>query len=173
MKKGIIICGMNGAGKSTLAKCFAKAAGFTCLDIEDFYFPDCNADNPYARVRTKKEVEMLLLKAIKEADNFVLSSVKGDFCEEIQACFTHIVLLKVPKEIRIERMRHRSFHKFGDRMKKGGDLYDQEEGFIKRMSARPDDDAENWVKSMGIPWLILDGTQDISANVQIMTETLL
>ena len=166
MKKGIIICGMNGAGKSTLAKAFAEETGFICLDIEDFYFPDRSADNPYALAYAKEEVEKLLLEVVKEADDFILSSVKGDFCEEICALFTHVVLLEVPKATRLERMRERSYLKFGKRMKPGGDLYVQEEGFIKRMSERADDDAGKWAESMKLPCLILDGRKDILENVQ-------
>lgn len=44
--------------------------------------------------------------------------------------FQYAVVIDVPKGIRIQRVKNRSFQKFGKRMLSGGDLYEQEEHFF-------------------------------------------
>ena len=61
-------------------------------------------------------VEKLLLNAIEKHENFVFASVKGDYGETIYPFFQYAVLIDVPKNIRIERVKNRSFQKFGNRM---------------------------------------------------------
>ena len=43
--------------------------------------------------------------------------------------FQYVVLIDVPKDIRIKRVKNRSFQKFGNRMLAGGDLYEKENVF--------------------------------------------
>ena len=87
MGTGIIICGLNGAGKSTLGKALAEKLHFYFIDIEDLYFPKTNFNYIYASPRTRKEVEMLLFNEIKAHENFVFSSVKGDYGEVVYPFF--------------------------------------------------------------------------------------
>ena len=48
-------------------------------------------------------------------------------------------MIDVPKDIRIQRVKNRSFEKFGDRMLSGGDLYEQEEKFFALVQSRAED----------------------------------
>lgn len=123
---GIIICGLNGTGKSTLGKALAESLNFHFIDNEDLYFPKTDPNYIYASPRTREEVEKLLFHEIKAHENFVFTSVKGDYGEAIYPFFQYAVLIDVPKDIRIQRVRNRSFQKFGNRMLTGGDLYEQQ-----------------------------------------------
>jgi len=40
------------------------------------------------------------------------------------------ILINVPKQIRSQRVRDRSYQKFGDRILPGGDLYDKREQVV-------------------------------------------
>lgn len=51
------------------------------------------------------------------------------------------------KDIRMQRVRNRSFQKFGERMLLGGDLHEQEEKFFDFVKSRPENTVEEWVKS--------------------------
>lgn len=146
MGTGIIVCGLNGSGKSTLGKALAERLGFCFLDIEDFYFPKTDSDYLYASPRTRKEVEMLLLRELKTQEDFVLSSVKGGYGEAVDSFFRNAVLLDVPKEMRLQRVRNRSLEKFGSRMLPGGDLYEQEERFFDFVESRTEDVVEEWLQ---------------------------
>lgn len=54
-------------------------------------------------------------------------------------------MIDVPKDIRIERVKNRSFQKFGNRMLSGGDLYEQEERFFELVKSRAENTVEKWV----------------------------
>ncbi len=168
MGTGIIVCGLNGVGKSTLGKVLAEKLHFHFIDSEDLYFPKTDPYYIYASPRTQEEAETLLLSQIKEHENFVLASVKGDFGETICSYFNYVVLISAPKEIRIKRVKNRSFEKFGERMLVGGDLYEQENGFIDFVKSRSENTVEDWIKSLSCPVIRIDGTLPINENVDFI-----
>lgn len=165
MGTGIIVCGLNGAGKSTLGRALAEKLHFHFIDNEDLYFPKTDPENIFSSPRTRSEVENLLFQEIKKHENFVFASVKGDYGERIYPYFQYVVLIDVPKNIRMERVRNRSFQKFGDRMLSGGDLHGQEERFFALVESRAEDMVEKWVKELSCPVIRVDGTRPIEENV--------
>lgn len=167
---GIIICGLNGAGKSTLGKVLAEKLHFYFIDIEDLYFSKTDPDYIYASPRTREEVEKLLLHEMKTHENFILASVKGDYGEDIYSFFQYAILLDVPKDTRLQRVKKRSFQKFGNRMLSGGDLYEQEEKFFHLVEARSEKIVEEWVRSLKCPVIRIDGTKSIEENVNLIIE---
>lgn len=113
----------------------AERIGFHFIDIEDLYFPKNDSFYLYALPRSREEVEKLLLDEILQHENFVLASVKGDYGEQICRYFNLAVLISAPKNIRVERVRERSFRKFGERMLPGGDLYESENSFFELVAS--------------------------------------
>ncbi len=165
MGTGIIVCGMNGSGKSTLGRALSDRLGFHFMDIENLYFPKTDPSYQYASPRTRREVEQLLWEEVRAHENFVLASVKGDYGERLYPYFTCAVLIEVPKEVRMQRVRERSFGKFGARMRPGGDLYGEEEEFFAFVESRPEDLAEQWAAQLQCPVLRVDGARPVDANV--------
>ena len=163
---GIQICGLNGCGKSTLGKALAERISFHFIDNEYLYFSGHNADEPYANPKTRAEVERLLMDEVNEHPDFVFSAVKGDYGKDIIPMYNYVVVIDVPKEIRTQRVRNRSFQKFGDRMLIGGDLYGQEEAFFEMVASRQDDYIENWLRKVNCPIIRVDGTKPIEENVE-------
>lgn len=45
--------------------------------------------------------------------------------------------MDAPKDIRLRRVKNRSFRMFGDRILPGGDLYKQEEEFLSLLNPDP------------------------------------
>lgn len=168
MGTGIIVCGLNGSGKSTVGKALAKKLHFHFIDNEDLYFPKTDPDYIYANPRSREEVERLLRSEIRAHENFVFASVKGDYGENIYPFFQYVVLIDVPKDIRIQRVRDRSFQKFGERILKGGDLHEQEEKFFDLIKSRSENTVEEWVQSLKCPVLRIDGTKPIEENVNFI-----
>ncbi len=169
---GIIVCGLNGSGKSTLGKALAEKLDFHFIDNEDLYFPKTTPNYIYSSPRTREEVEKLLFSEIKAHENFVFASVKGDYGEHIYPFFQYAVLIDVAKDIRIQRVRNRSFQKFGNRMLRGGDLYEQEEKFFELVKSRPENTVEEWIQSLKCPIIRIDGTKPIEENVAFIIEQL-
>ena len=118
------LIGHNGCGKSTLGKTLARKLHFHFIDNEDLYFSKMAPNYIYTSPRTREEVEKLLWSEIRAHEDFVFASVKGDYGETIYPFFQYAVLIDVPKDIRIWRVRNRSFQKFGERMLIGGDLHE-------------------------------------------------
>ncbi len=169
---GIIVCGLNGSGKSTLGKALAEKLDFHFLDNEDLYFPKTTPNYIYSSPRTREEVEKLLFSEIKAHENFVFASVKGDYGEHIYPFFQYAVLIDVAKDIRIQRVRNRSFQKFGHRMLRGGDLYEYEEKFFELVKSRPENTVEEWIQSLKCPVIRIDGTKPVEENVAFIIEQL-
>lgn len=171
--KRIIVCGGNGAGKSTLGRKLAAAMDCRFADIEDYYFPKTDKNYIYVDARTKEEVRELLWEDLKQYPKFVLASVTGNYGDEIVSMFTGAVLIRVPKDIRMQRVRERSYQKFGDRILPGGDLYEREQKFFDMAAGRSDEDVENWVRSLSVPVIHVDGTRTVEDNVKEIIKNLL
>jgi len=168
MGTGILLCGLNGTGKSTLGKALAEILGFYFIDNEDLYFPKTDPSYAYAAPRTRDEVESLLLQEIKTHENFVFASVKGDYGEHVRTRFDYAVLLAAPRNVRLERVRNRSFQKFGTRMLPGGDLYTQEERFFAFAASRAENTVEDWVQCLSCPVIRADGTKPLEENIRLI-----
>lgn len=165
---GIIICGLNGTGKSTLGKTLAEKLHFYFIDIENLYFPKTNPNYIYSSPRTREDVAERLLCEIRTHENFILASVKGDYGEELYSFFQCAILLDVPRNIRLQRVKDRSFQKFGNRMLSSGDLFEQEEKFFRLVESRNEDTVEKWVKSLKCPIMRIDGTKPVDENTDFI-----
>lgn len=166
MARGIQVCGLNGCGKSTLGRALAQKIGFHFIDNEELFFTRNAADEPYQNPRSRAEVEKLLMEEVRRHGDFVFAAVKGDYGSAILPLYRYAVLIEVPKEIRLRRVRNRSFQKFGGRMKPGGDLYESEEVFFQTAAARPEDYAESWARTLSCPVVVVDGTRPVEENVE-------
>lgn len=173
MGTGILVCGLNGAGKSTLGKALADKLHFYFIDNEDLYFPKTDPLYTYASPRSREEVEKILSDELMAHENFVFASVKGDYGETIRSFFQYIILIAVPKDIRIQRVRNRSFQKFGHRMLPGGDLFEQEEHFFDFVKSRRENSVEEWVQSMDCPIIRIDGMKPIDENIKFIIEQII
>lgn len=172
MGTGIIICGLNGSGKSTLGKVLAEKLGFYYIDNEDLFFPKTDTDYTYACPRTRKEVEKLLLSEVQVHQNFVFAAVKGNYGEDILPYYQYAVVIDVPKDIRLQRVKNRSFQKFGSRMLPGGNLYEQENEFFNMVESRAENEVDEWVRSLECPVIRVDGTRPIEENVDVIIKCL-
>ena len=169
---GIQVCGLNGCGKSTLGRALAEKIGFHFIDNENLYFPRIHVNEPYTNQRSEEEVEKLLMNEVEEHPNFVFAAVRGNYGKEIIPMYNYVVVIEVPKEIRSQRVRKRSFQKFGKRMLAGGDLHEQEEAFFRMAESRDVNYVENWLKLVKCPIIRVDGTKTIEENVQLIIQTI-
>ena len=170
MAIGILICGLNGAGKSTLGKALAEKLGYYFIDSEDLYFSKHNDDYSLSAQRTDKEAKEILFNKIKEHKDFVLSSVTGNYGESFYSFINYVILLDVPKEIRLQRVKNRSYQKFGNRMLPNGDLYEQEEAFFNFVNSWNENTVEEWTKTLNCPVIKLDGTKPIEENINYIIQ---
>jgi len=173
--KGIIIAGAAGAGKTTLAGELAKQLGFKHMDMDDYYY---SRESEFAGMRPCNEIIELLKIDLDNHPRFVMSGTIGSILWDlVNPLFDFAVLLFVPTEIRLERVKARAYERFGDRAIEGGDLYDNHQkcyhhvqqydiGFHSVSKERH----EKWAEEIDCPVLRADGTKPISENVKWIME---
>lgn len=169
---GILICGLNGAGKSTLGKRLAERLGWQFIDNEDLYFPKTDEQYTYASPRGKEEVVRLLEEKIEKDRRFIFAAVKGDYGDKLLSLLDCIIVVDVPREIRLARVRERSFQKFGERILAGGDLAERENAWFAQVEHRPEDYVEKWLETIDCPVIHVDGTRPIEENVEYLASVL-
>ncbi len=169
---GILICGLNGTGKSTLGRILADRIGFEFIDNEDLFFPKTDPSYTFTNPRSKAEVIRLLEEKIENNSRFVFAAVKGDYGDKLITALDHIVLINVPKEIRSQRIRERSFSKFGERILPGGDLYDRETEWFALTDSRAEDYTTKWLETMNCPVIRVDGTRPVEENIEYIVSAL-
>lgn len=170
---GILLCGLNGAGKSTIGRILAERMSWQFIDNEDLYFPKEDASYLFSNPRSKEEVIHLLEEKIEEDDRFVFAAVKGDYGEKLLKKLDYVVLIEVPKETRMERVKMRSAQKFGDRIQEKGDLAGKENAWFSVVNSRPENFVTEWLERVPCPVLRIDGTAPVEENVNYLLEKLL
>ena len=169
---GILICGLNGAGKSTLGRALAARLSYAFIDNEDLYFPKTDTEYAYSDPRGKEEVIRLLEKRIEKDRRFVFAAVKGDYGDKLLSLLDCIIVVDVPRETRLARVRERSFQKLGGRILAGGDLNDRENAWFAQVERRPEDYVENWLETVDCPVIRADGTKPVEENVSYLVSVL-
>ena len=169
---GIMICGLNGTGKSTLGRMLADRMGYEFIDNEDLYFPKTDSSYVFSGPRSKEEVIRLLEERIRGNNRFIFAAVRGDYGDRLIASLDHIVLIEVPKQIRRQRVRDRSYQKFGDRILPGGDLYDIESKWFSLTDSRPETYVTDWLKTVNRPVIRIDGTLPAEKNLDHIVSVL-
>jgi adenylate kinase family enzyme len=168
MARGILLFGANGAGKSTIGRALARALGFTYFDIENYSFFE--SEIPYLNPRPVEEARTLLLADIQKPPFFVVSAVTPDLGNGIIALLELAVLISVPTETRVERVKQRSIEKFGERVQMGGDMAEQEMQFLNFIATRSVSKIEQWTQRLSCPVIQADGTKPILENVKQIAE---
>ena len=102
----------------------------------------------------------------------MFAAVKGNYGDRLPAFLDHVILIEVPKEVRSQRVRDRSFQKFGDRVLPGGDLYETEQKWYALTDSRPDDYVTRWLDTVRCPVIRIDGTLPVEENLRILLSVL-
>lgn len=166
MPNGIVITGLNGCGKSTVCKLLAEKLEYYSMDVEDYYF--IKSDIPYSKFRTHEQTAKLMFDDIIKHNNYVLATVNCDWGEEITSTYKFAVVLNAPLDIRMQRIKKREYEKFGDRVLKGGDLYESQQKFHNKVLARSEEHIAKQMKFIACPVLELDAALSINDIVDII-----
>lgn len=131
---GVVILGANGSGKSTIGRELANKLNCAHFDTEDYWFYKSKV--PYTVARLQDERNKMLLDDVKKYDFYVVSGDISDWNEVFLKLFSLAVFLEVPANIRVERIQRREYKRFGDRILKGGDMYEQHLNFVEYAAVR-------------------------------------
>lgn len=166
----IIICGLNGSGKSTLGKAISEKINYVHKDVESYYFNN-DESYKYSKSRSKEDVTKDIENDFEKYKNIVFTACKGDY-GNICSQFDIAIYIKLDKEIRMNRVRQRSYKQFGDRILKDGDLHEREIAFFNKVYRKDESEITNWFESLNCNKIIIDGKNTVNDNVNIVLNKL-
>ena len=166
MKYNIIhIVGASGAGTTTLGQALEREFGYKWLDTDGYFWEQ--TDPPFVRSLPHKERVKRMSAAINENSKCVISGSLCGWGDVFIPRFDLVVFIDTPTEVRIKRLEKREYKRFGERIRPGGDMYDNHIEFIEW--AKTYDTAgtdqrsralhEKWLKLLSCPLVRLDGTK--------------
>ena len=176
MPKGILIFGCAGSGKTTLGRELARLLHFHPIDLDTYYWR-WDTKIPYSIFRSDEEIINDLMSEITKHPDFVMSGMMGSIRGPFLPLFDLAVLLSVPYEIRMGRLRAREFARYGDRVLVGGDMYESSNQFLEMAKGDTDDPpgvsvkrVEQRAAELTCPVLRVDGTKDIIETAAYIAE---
>ena len=172
----IHIVGASGAGTSTLGQALERAYGYKWLDTDDYYW--LPSDPPFVQSRPREERIALLTEDMQKYPRCVVSGSLGVWGDSFIPRFDLVVFLDTAAELRIERLQRREYQRFGDRIREGGDMYDEHIGFIEWARSYDTNSPpercralhEAWFKRLTCPLLRLDGSKPVDELVKQIKE---
>ena len=175
MARGIIIFGSAGSGKTTLGKMVADKLGYPYFDIDDYIWRK-DIDKPFTIMYTRDEKINRLMTDISRGSYFVMAGSMDSFHAPFDPLFDLAAHITAPVETRIARIHKREYERLGDRIMKGGDMYDVHCRFLDN-SARYDLDGSpckkthmQWANSLPCKVLQLSGDEVLNKNVDIIVQ---
>ena len=155
---GIIVFGSNGSGKTTLGRELACILDFKHMDHEDYAFKE--SEVPYSNQRSDVECIELMLADIEKHRSFVISAVTGNFGDKTPSFYELAIFISTPVRIRRERIKQRAYHRYGERILEGGDMYKQHLKFVDFATSRSLSPIEQWAEILTCPVIYVNGTDD-------------
>ena len=176
MKCNIIhIVGASGAGTSTLGQALEREYGYKWLDTDGYFWQ--KTDPPFVKSLPHEERVKLLSAAVEKHPKCVISGSLCGWGDVFIPRFDLVVFIDTPTDIRIERLEKREAERFGERIRNGGDMYDNHIDFIewaKGYDASSDGRCrkvhEEWLKNISCSILRLDGTKTVNELLEQITE---
>lgn len=179
MSKNVIhIYGASGSGTSTLGRKISNELGYKFMDTDDYYWLPTN---PKFNAKRNIDERIALMKNdIESSENVVISGSLVDWGDVLIPYFTLAVRMETDTDIRIDRLRKREKADFGNRIEKGGDMYENHLEFIEyaksydtgdldiRSKAKHDD----WEKLLKCKRILLNGADSIEHNFKLVKREL-
>jgi cytidylate kinase len=170
MSRGIIVFGSAGSGKTTLGIMVAKELGFPYFDIDDYIWRK-NTERPFTVMYSREEKAGRLMSDISQGNHFVMAGSMDSFNAPFVPLFDLAVYITAPVHVRITRIHDREYKMYGERILKGGDMYEEHQRFLT-VSARYDTDGspckkthDAWAATLPCKVIRLSGEVDLYENV--------
>jgi len=171
----IHIVGASGAGTSTLGQALEREYGYKWLDTDGYFWQ--KTDPPFVKSLPHEERVKLMNAAIQEYPKCVISGSLCGWGDVFIPQFDLVIFIDTPTDIRIERLEKREAERFGERICKNGDMYENHIDFIEWAKGYDTSDDgrcrkvhEEWLKNISCPVLRLDGTKSVDKLLEEIKE---
>lgn len=175
----IHIFGAAGSGVTTLGKELSNTLTIPSFDTDNYYWKQTNI--PFTVKNSVENRYRLLLQDLSDEENWIISGSMDTWCKPFVPMFQLAIFLYVPTEIRIQRLKHREYEKYGDRIIQGGDMENHHKEFLDwalqydegHKAGRSLKRHEEWTKTLPCPVLRIEGEHSIEILIQKTQYTLL
>jgi adenylate kinase family enzyme len=160
--------GASGAGVTTLGRALADHLAAPHHDTDDYYWRP--AAPPYRDKRDVADRLRLMREIFLDRPDWVLSGSLDDWGGPVVRLFDLVVFVRVPTEVRLQRLRHREARRFGPAATSlGGWRHKETEDFIEWASHYDDGTREGrnlprhlkWLDTLSCRVLRVDGMRPI------------
>jgi len=125
----IHVFGGSGSGTTTLGRALAESMRVRYFDNDDYFWHP--TEPPFTTQRPRDERIALLSRDLAQADSWVLSGSMCGWGELFLKDCTLAVFLRIPPEIRMQRIVARERQRYGARIDPGGDMHEQSRTFVE------------------------------------------
>ncbi len=173
MKHVIHIFGASGSGTTTLGRALAADMGLVHMDTDDYFW--LPTDPKFTTKRPVEERLALMQVDIDAADRgVVISGSLTGWGDVLIPQFTHVVRLTTPADVRLERLRAREYSHFGERIREGGDMYDNHLAFLDWAARYDTGDVtmrskachDEWMKLLPCPQIFMPGDMTLDKLIR-------
>jgi adenylate kinase family enzyme len=174
----IHITGASGTGTTTLGRALAAELNCPHFDTDDYFWQP--TDPPYQQKRDLEERSRLLLADLEAHPRWVLSGSIGSWGDFAIPLFNLVIFLRIPTELRLERLARREYADFGDAILPGGTMHQIYTEFME-WAARYDTAGleqrslkthEQWLDQLPCPILRLEGDMPVDERVRRTIQTI-
>ncbi|NRA66984.1 MAG: hypothetical protein HRU19_21020 [Pseudobacteriovorax sp.] len=155
----IHILGASGSGTTSLGKALAERFQLTHFDSDDYYWQ--KTDPPFRQKNSVEDRHKSLLGDMAGLVGWILSGSMDSWSDPFRPLFDAVLYIQSDANNRVKRLREREFGEYGDRVKEGGDMFDEHESFIKwayqydkgELDGRSRKRHQEWMKTLNCPIL--------------------
>ena len=174
----ILVTGASGAGCTTLARALATALAAPVHDTDDYLFVPTMP--PFRQYRPEAALQ-LMRELFLGRSEWVLSGGIDGWADEVAPLLDFVVFLRVPTELRLERLRARERRAFGPRALAPGGWRAQDFEQFLAWAAHYDDGAaygrnfprqRAWLATLSTRVMEVDGTREIEELVSQVLDVL-
>jgi len=170
----IHIVGASGSGTTTLASELSKVAGYKHLDTDNYFWED--TDPKFQEKRPVEKRLRLLNDEFKKYDRWILSGSLCGWGDVLIPKFDLVIFLKLPQNVRLERLLRREKERYGDEIEKGNSWYENHLVFMD-WAAQYDNGDENvrslelhnkWLKTVKCDVLRIEEVMEIQDKLELV-----
>lgn len=174
----IQITGASGSGKTFLGKKLSKTLKCNFVDTDDILWVWKKDIQPYTIAISDEEAVKKLRQILLSNTSTVASGMFYPWSESLIPFFDLLIIIEANNKIRKKRIVDREFKMYGNRYKKGGDMYEQFNQYLDwAMSYNTSNDklgskrqTDNWIKKFNCEILYIDGSKPINEKINIVLE---
>jgi len=174
----IHILGASGSGTTTLGQALEQKYGYKWLDTDHYFWVPTAV--PFTSSRPREERIPLMAASIEQNPKCVISGSLCGWGDVFIPKFDLVIFVYTPAEIRRERLEKREYSRYGERIRKGGDMYDEHLKFMEwamlydtaDINMRSLKSHEEWLKQLTCPVIKLNGTDTCEHNLNQLAQYL-